>query len=313
VALTEHVTMGSEREDITGDGVIDLAHGGAAMRLHIDLAGEQETAEMRIVDGAIYVKTESSGWQSLRVAASGTAGSSDPTHYLASLTAVAPDARAVGTEDVRGVSTTHYQGTIDIERALANAQLPGAKRATLKTMTSLLGTQPMSVDAWIDRDGRLRRFSASFELNDELSHGANSKVEAYVSFELYDFGVDAKIEKPAGATDMQSATQARAAQADLRNGLTAEKTYYTDEQEYADANAMRASAIETSLTWGTKPRVVVSADRLSVCLDERSANGTTYALFDISSGADAGTYYAKVACPATIGSRALPGFDSGGW
>src|SRR3954471_6267438 len=45
--------------------------------------------------------------------------------------------------------------------------------------------------------------------------------------------------------------QDRAVQSNLRNALTAEKTYYTDNQTYGDGPAMTASNIETSLKWGT--------------------------------------------------------------
>ena len=50
--------------------------------------------------------------------------------------------------------------------------------------------------------------------------------------------------------------QDRAAQSDLRNGLTAEKTNYTDAQTYS-AVAATMKAIEPSLDWGGKLTVVV--------------------------------------------------------
>src|SRR5439155_20059191 len=47
--------------------------------------------------------------------------------------------------------------------------------------------------------------------------------------------------------------QDRAAQSDLRNGLTAEKTYYTDAQVYLDsqsaANVATLKGIESALVW----------------------------------------------------------------
>src|SRR5256885_13522922 len=50
--------------------------------------------------------------------------------------------------------------------------------------------------------------------------------------------------------------QDRAAQSDLRNGLTAEKTVYTDSQAY-DATAATMKGIESSLDWGGKLTVAV--------------------------------------------------------
>ena len=117
--------------------------------------------------------------------------------------------------------------------------------------------------------------------------------------------------------------QDRAAQSDLRNGLTAEKTFYTDQQEYAtattDADASGTAdliEIESSLDWGVALTVAVSSDNLSVCLQQDSKSGTTFAVMDISAGSAAGTYFAKVACPAVPdadGTAAPAGFATGGW
>ncbi len=104
--------------------------------------------------------------------------------------------------------------------------------------------------------------------------------------------------------------QDRAAQSDLRNGLTAEKTVYTDSQVY-DATTATMKGIESALDWnGTSARALhvyvgtaVTAGDI-VCLDEQSKSGTTFALADIAAGANAGTYYGKAACtnPPTVAS-----------
>ncbi len=112
--------------------------------------------------------------------------------------------------------------------------------------------------------------------------------------------------------------QDRAAQSDLRNGLTAEKTYYTDNQTYVDtgnaANIATLKGIESSLGWGGKLTVAVSADSAGVCLQEASKSGTTFSVMDLSSGATAGTYYGKVACPAVPNSGgAIPAGFNASW
>jgi type IV pilus assembly protein PilA len=116
--------------------------------------------------------------------------------------------------------------------------------------------------------------------------------------------------------------QDRAAQSDLRNGLTAEKTVYVDLQAYETAvqdtnpadGIVDMVAVESSLNWndikGTgnnvlhatvgdsaTPTVVTGA---IVCLDEKSKSGQIFSLVDIAAGTKAGTYYGKgTACPAT--------------
>jgi type IV pilus assembly protein PilA len=103
--------------------------------------------------------------------------------------------------------------------------------------------------------------------------------------------------------------QDRAAQSDLRNGLTAEKTVYVDNQAY-DKTIANMKAIESSLKWSntpgtgldvqvgdaTTPTTVTGA---VVCLDEKSKSGTIFSIVDIAAGSKAGTYYGKAACPTT--------------
>jgi type IV pilus assembly protein PilA len=101
--------------------------------------------------------------------------------------------------------------------------------------------------------------------------------------------------------------QDSAAKSDLRNGLTAEKTSYTDTQAYTAVSATLL-AIEPSLKWGTAPVVtvgdVVAGDGNVVCLQEASKSGTTFSIADVATGASAGTYYNKGNCSVTVATVA---------
>ena len=103
--------------------------------------------------------------------------------------------------------------------------------------------------------------------------------------------------------------QDRAAQSDLRNGLTAEKTVYTDNQTYSsDTTTAGLKGIESSLNWGgaisTKPALSVTVGNSSVgtsdivCLAEPSKSGTTFSIADVAAGPKAGTYFLNAVCPA---------------
>jgi type IV pilus assembly protein PilA len=128
--------------------------------------------------------------------------------------------------------------------------------------------------------------------------------------------------------------QDRAAQSDLRNALTAEKTFYTDFQSYADAGVAADLAslkdIEASLNWGTAssatvvgvgvaniapPSVTTTVTSGVVCLEKQSKSGATFALADVSAGVKAGTYYSRGTCPSPVteaGVTAAP-FVKTGW
>jgi type IV pilus assembly protein PilA len=117
--------------------------------------------------------------------------------------------------------------------------------------------------------------------------------------------------------------QDRAAQSNLRNALTAEKTYYTDSEVYSNVVA-DVKAIEPSLDWeaaaapSASGKVAVETQDTGniVCVEAQSKSGTFFILADIATGGGAGTYYNKgaatVACPAS--SAAAPaGWKVNGW
>jgi type IV pilus assembly protein PilA len=116
--------------------------------------------------------------------------------------------------------------------------------------------------------------------------------------------------------------QDRAAQSNARNALTAEKTFYTDNQQYTDVPA-DMQAIEPSLSYknvapaqGTKEveiavanTTTVAVTKAIVCVTTKSANGTTFTIKDIAAGTNAGTYFSKAAAPACDDTGAVANGD----
>jgi len=121
----------------------------------------------------------------------------------------------------------------------------------------------------------------------------------------------------------RSRAQDSAAKSDLRNGLTAEKTSFTDNQKYSvDVTTTGLKGIEPSLKWVAPPDatqgdlgvvvadVTTAGDANLVCLQEISKSGTTFAIADVATGANAGTYYQKGTCgtPTPNGVAAWTGW-----
>jgi type IV pilus assembly protein PilA len=117
--------------------------------------------------------------------------------------------------------------------------------------------------------------------------------------------------------------QDRQAQSNLRNALTAEKTYYSDKQAYTSTSSDLLS-IESSLSYVTtgtalaKSREVkvelASGNDQIVCLTTESASGTTFVLGDIASSstqANVGTWYVSAA--VTCGEAGLVAGSKSGW
>jgi type IV pilus assembly protein PilA len=106
--------------------------------------------------------------------------------------------------------------------------------------------------------------------------------------------------------------QDRAAQSDLRNGLAAAKTYFTDGDTYTGFDVSAAKGIEPSLNWktgvptaGTTELGINFVSANEVIMGRRSSSGAEFCLGDNSKGP--GTTFGPDADAATTGSC------TGGW
>ncbi|HEY3069886.1 MAG TPA: LppX_LprAFG lipoprotein [Gaiellaceae bacterium] len=111
----------------------------------------------------------------------------DPTQSLDLLRAASTDFVEVGAEDVRGVRTTHYRGTIDLEKV---AQLAPAKaRESYRRIIELSGQSKVPMEVWIDDQGLTRRL----RFEQKMTGGASMKMTE----DLYDFGANVDVQLPA--------------------------------------------------------------------------------------------------------------------
>ncbi len=115
--------------------------------------------------------------------------------------------------------------------------------------------------------------------------------------------------------------QNRAAQSDLRNGLAAAKTFFTDSETYTGFDVSTASGIEPSLTWAVSATTVQGTVGIAVfdttapvivggaiLLQNQSASGNGYCVADTSTGP--GTVYGS---NTTGGDFANVAACTGGW
>lgn len=109
----------------------------------------------------------------------------------------------------------------------------------------------------------------------------------------------------------RNSANARAAQSNLRNALTAEKTVYVNGQNYSadTSTGGTLASTEASLAWttsapanaGNQVGVAVSTDGQTVFLTAYGKDGSCYGIEDVATGTSAGTTYFKLAntaCPA---------------
>lgn len=99
---------------------------------------------------------------------------------------------------------------------------------------------------------------------------------------------------------LRTRSQNRAAQSDLRNGMTAAKSFYTDKDAYTGFNAAEAKKIETSLDWvdsGTPAKGQVGVAGVTaqeVVLNGTSASGQAYCIADQAGSTGKGTVRGEV-------------------
>jgi len=312
LSMTIGVAGVSFNTSVQADGVVDLQHQAA----DLTMTTGSIKLEVRIVGGAVY-ENPGTGWVTapLPTTGLGAANNPDPTDYLAYLRGVADNVQTAGNDTVRGTPTTKYSGSVDLQHAIDRASA-GTTKQSMQRLVTLVGDLSMPFTAWIDNDGRLRKLTMTMDLSTmaaKLGAPTGTRPVITISLEMYDFGTPVNVQPPTGAAAapaLQTRAGDRAAQSDLRNALTAEKTTYTDKQQYsASANDMKQ--IEPALGWGGKLHVhvgsaVTPGDGQTVCLGEKSVSGTNFVIADVAAGPYAGTYYgAGKYCPSGAKPQAL--------
>ena len=116
----------------------------------------------------------------------------DPTQALSYLRAAGEFAK-VGTELVRGVETTHYKGTLDLDEVAA--KLPADQRKSVEDVISQAGLARIPAEAWIDGDGLLRKMTLVYAGVPGQGQ-AQGKASLTLTIELFDFGSKVEIKPP---------------------------------------------------------------------------------------------------------------------
>jgi hypothetical protein len=116
------------------------------------------------------------------------ANQADPSQALQMLMA-SSDAKPVDYDRVRGVPTTHYKLDVDLARlAKGNAAL----RKTFEAVRKLTGKTSYPAEAWIDKQGRVRRMKIDMSFNTPLGGAFTMSMTE----DLFAFGVKVNVQPP---------------------------------------------------------------------------------------------------------------------
>jgi hypothetical protein len=114
----------------------------------------------------------------------------DAKSELELLESVSNDVRKLGVEDVRGVPTTHYRGTVGVAKQTERLQDEGME--DLASITEKKGA-PVEVEAWIDADGLLRRMRI---IQTQPGEGDDGPTAIDMRVDFLEFGIDPEIDVP---------------------------------------------------------------------------------------------------------------------
>jgi hypothetical protein len=192
------MTLSMDVSNLPGGGALD--GGGGAVQQHMVFDGSTFYMRSPAFDAVL---PSGKRWLKFDLARAGKeigvdfstlmqGANSDPTQTLQYLKAAGGDVKRVGTETVRGTSTTHYRTTVDFEKVPdgAPAGERAAMRKSIQQIIKLSGTKTVPIDVWVGDDGIARRIVSSYGSN---IGGERTTIKQRI--EMYDFGakIDVKI------------------------------------------------------------------------------------------------------------------------
>jgi hypothetical protein len=214
--MTMNMTVNAAGQTIaiSGSGVEDPQHLRADLTMLLNVPGLGDTSIEEIMAGTVlYMKMPSrlasqvpggKPWFKLDLQEFGkktgidfakamqqdSANRANPAEMLRYLKAVG-NSSTVGTETIRGLPTTHYHGSIDLNKAFERIGDKHTAEA-LRQMVSAAGNlQDIPVDVWIDKSGLVRR--ETFAVNGTAD---NEPFSMNVTIDYIRFGVKVNVLPP---------------------------------------------------------------------------------------------------------------------
>jgi hypothetical protein len=200
IALDTRTDVGSVSIDLKGEGVFDYANSLGHLTMTVPAsAGKLDEI---VVKNKLYLQLPGQGtaYYALdRAAIAGTTlgAAADPTSGLQTLNALSDDVKSVDKVAVRGATTTHYRGTLDLTRAAA--LVTGLAKTALQSLIRSGAASQVPFDAYIDSAGRLRKLVQSITTTSPKLPG--QKIHVLSTVELYDFGTPVVVHTPTSVKD----------------------------------------------------------------------------------------------------------------
>jgi hypothetical protein len=225
--LTMSISAAGESFSFSGEAFIDNQHQRIDMTMDMGMLG----GEMQIVmdHGVVYMRSPmfqdaGTDWVSMdpsKMDPSAAAqfggfgaGTGDPSAYVGLFAGVF-DVKVSGEEEIKGVATTHYVGTIDLRKVLegfsdvvgedVDAATEKQLRTAVEQFESLGIEDKIPFEIWIDEDGLPRKQRIMMDFGDLVPGSEEASMVMVVEFSGFGKPVHIQIPDPSEVTDMTGA------------------------------------------------------------------------------------------------------------
>jgi hypothetical protein len=225
--LTMSVGASEEKLSFSGEADIDNAHRRVHMTMDMGLLGGE--MEILMDGGVMYLRSPmfqdaGTAWVSMDPSKMDPAaaaqfggfgaGTTDPSAFVGLFAGVF-DVEAAGEQELAGVPTTRYVGTIDLKKVLkgftdvvgedADAAVKAQLKEAVKQFESLGIDEKIPFEIWIDAEGLPRRQRITMDFGDLLPGAEGASMEMTVDFSDFGEPVHIQLPDPSDVTDMTKA------------------------------------------------------------------------------------------------------------
>lgn len=210
-SFTAEADVDNEHQRI--DMTMDLGMLGGTMRVVMDAGVVYMRSPIFQDVGTDWISMDPSKMDPATAAQFGGfgAGTMDPSAFVGLFAGVF-DVRAFGEQELAGVATTHYVGTIDLRKVLegfsdvVGEDVDEATREQLEMAVeqfeSLGIDEKIPFEIWIDEEGFPRRQGVTMDFGDLVPGSEDVRLEMTVDFSDFGAPVDIEVPDPADVTDM---------------------------------------------------------------------------------------------------------------
>jgi hypothetical protein len=224
---TLEMSMSAAGQSFEISGEADVDHENQRIDMTMDLGMLGGTMRLVIDEGVIYMRSPmfpnvDTEWVSMdpakvdpaiaaRFGGGFGAGTTDPSAFLG-LYAGVFDVEESGTQELDGVPTTRYAGSIDLGTVLdrlpdvAGEDLDGAAREqlemALQQFRSLGIEEKIPFEIWIDDEGLPRRQRITMDFGDAVPGTEDASMDMVVDYSDVGKPVDIRVPRPSEVTDV---------------------------------------------------------------------------------------------------------------